>query len=208
MRVCDELRLVHITNPKTGGTSIRQAMAKAGSMRSTYRVTAAMPSYFTVMFVRNPFDRLVSCYADKYNWGQNPNWIRTKYLMLAKIYGLAQDNSFEQFARKIGRIPDRLSDRHFKSQHWIYRQNLRRSGKIDFIGRFESFAEDIEALRQRVPLAPVGHINRSQHDDWRTYYTEDLADFVYERYQVDFDTWYPEAYGDLISYLRNTTPPS
>ena len=80
--VFDERRIVYISIPKVACTSIKLAIeggneqittSDEGVMsvhrklasRCTYSLNSRIADYTIFAFVRNPFDRLVSCYEDK-----------------------------------------------------------------------------------------------------------------------------------------------
>jgi hypothetical protein len=62
-------------------------------------------------------------------------------------------------------------------------------------------AHDFSRVLDHVHADPVLRIqsvlpfNASDHDDWRAYYTADLANMVYGAYEPDFDRFqYPRAF--------------
>jgi hypothetical protein len=73
--------------------------------------------------------------------------------------------------------------------------------KLDFVGKVESFQKDFvrvldhigasDALRRDATLP----VNESHCDDWRNYYTSELADRIYQAYECDFDfLGYPRSF--------------
>jgi len=71
-------------------------------------------SYFLFTFVRDPYDRILSCYINKF-LQYKERFIYEDYLMGY----LKENDSFEDFVRKVAVIPDTLSDEHFRSQYSI-----------------------------------------------------------------------------------------
>jgi len=79
--------------------------------------------YFKFAFVRNPFDRLVSFYADKV---RRPTQHKGRYyydtaynkLLARNLFdaAFAPDMAFPDFACLVARVPDWLADAQFKSQ--------------------------------------------------------------------------------------------
>jgi len=60
---------------------------------------------------------------------------------------------------------------------------------IDMACRYETLERDFERIRTRVgrPGVPLPHRNRSAHKPYQAYYTRELQDVVFERFQVDFE---------------------
>lgn len=103
------------------------------------------PGLFSFAFVRNPWDRLVSCYRDKVN-GEAMDFTgldreRGVAHCLARFDSIRAGMSFEEFVEAVAAIPDEEADEHFRSQH---RFVCDRNGAlaVDFLGRFESLEAD------------------------------------------------------------------
>ncbi len=203
-------KLIYLTLPKNACSSIKttffqQTFADNGTIHLTdeahvqhtttrlhkLRHTA---DYFKFSFVRNPFSRVYSCYLDK--------------LVKRRVYEyylggyLGNVETFDEFVLKISRIPMFLSEKHFMSQYFHIHQHHR--AQLDFIGRYEHLAQDFEAVKQRFQLKPLPRFNQSQNhpDEWMAHYTKQTAALVYEKYQQDFDAWYPSAYDELLASLK------
>ena len=59
---------------------------------------------------------------------------------------------------------------------------------VDFIGRFEHFERDFEKICRRIGIkANLPHINRTCHDDYRSYYSDALAQKVADRLAEDIE---------------------
>ena len=195
---------VFYTIPKTGNSSINFLFLKKNksleSFETYFDIHSAkrkyisknknlkMDSLFKFTIVRNPFDRLVSCYKNKV-LDEN----RFKFLFIKK------NTPFNKFCKIIFRIPDFLSDVHFMSQSYILANK-----KVDYTGRFENLKKDFEPIRKKFKLDTLPHINKSQNkkNEWRDFYTLQTANLIYKRYKKDFDLWYPNAYDELITYIK------
>ncbi len=150
--------------------------------------------YFKFTFVRNPFSRIVSCYQDKVK--------KHRYYYKYYLYGyLKVEDSFEEFIRKISKIPTSILEVHFNLQYSLIFEN----GKplVDYIGKFETLEENFEFILKRYNLEKLEHRNKSiyVYKKWQDYYTKKIAKMIYIKYRKDFDTWYPDAYGELMNYL-------
>ena len=109
---------------------------------------------FIFAFVRNPYERVYSCYKNKIedvrtNGGKN----------IFEKHGMSTDLSFEDFVRTIAAIPDQKSDRHFRSQAWFltWRGELLTS----FVGKLERIDEDWKVLQNKFGIEPPPRINVS-----------------------------------------------
>ncbi len=152
-------------------------------------------NYFKFAVVRNPFDRLYSCYKNKTASG----------IIGFDDYSLGfffrECKNFNDFVKKVTKLPNFLSDPHFQNQYPI----ICDKGKslVDCIVRFENLEKDFEKIRKKYDLEKLPHFNRSQDRkyEWRDHYTKELASLVHKKYKRDFDLWYPDAYNELNEYL-------
>ncbi len=212
-------RLVFINIPKTGTTSMRRVLAgkylqeapedPSLALRAWWVRKSAQPrllnrdDIFSFAVVRNPYQRLVSLYTPGYR-----PWYHIKsafYFLWDRLkYGLRQranyDRSFVRFATLVCSIKDEASDAHFKGQS----AQLLYDGKIvaTKILKFENLQDDFEPIRARYELSPLPKLNTSVgKKNYYDYYDEALAERVYQRYQRDFELWYPNARAELMAYL-------
>lgn len=170
----------------------------------TAKVDAA-GDYFVFTVVRNPLERLVSCYKDKIVQAKEKGkpspleWYLDGYLMRSK--------NFADFVGRVKWIPEKLHDSHFASQYNII-YNRRIGGKAvvsrvpDYIGRFERLNEDWQLIKERFDIGEIPHHNATSKDNWRDYYDVKTAKLVYKLYQKDIQTFgYEEDYHQLMTYL-------
>jgi hypothetical protein len=162
----------------------------------------SLRGYDTFAFIRNPFDRIVSCYRDKIFHNKFHHALYSDY-----FFDLPADMSFAEFVQRLSAIPDRLADRHFKSQA----SSLYENGKplANQIGRFENLREDWRKLALQYNFDPeLAHCNDSKTkagvlSDFRAYYDERLVELVYRRYKHDVELLgYRQAYEELLDYVR------
>jgi hypothetical protein len=72
---------------------------------------------------------------------------------------------------------------------------------LDLVGKVETFAHDFTQVLDHLDAPPILRaqaimpFNASNHDDWRGYYTAQLANTVYRAYEADFDGFrYPRTF--------------
>lgn len=152
--------------------------------------TSQYGDYFKFTFVRNPFDRLVSCFVNKLRepGRDSKNYRDGVHLALTRYGCFRAGMSFHEFALAIVDIPDDQADRHFESQHRFVTDD-EGTLLVDAVGRFERLAEDFDRffagrLGAQVELP---HLLRSSRGPFEGYYDDDLRNRVRERYAEDFE---------------------
>lgn len=149
--------------------------------------------YFKFAFVRNPWDRLVSCYRDKLvgdGLGLSlPNDVDVR---------LYRGMRFAEFVEGVHKIPDNKADPHFRSQHRVVCGPGRdRLILTDFVGRFENLQADFQTVAERIgaPELRLPHILRStgkKSRSYTAYYDGRSKQLVSQRYRKDINTFgYP-----------------
>ena len=200
MIISDKKQFIFVHIPKTAGSSIQSALSeyqiekprsKASRLlrhfnlpndyhqfRFTLHSTLTdaqrkMPSavfqqFKKVAFVRNPWDRMVSSYA-------------------YKIHGTAEkkrsrDDDFETFLH--------AEFKRKKIQQCEYLQNVDGEIDCDFIGRFETLADDYQRLGEildiKLPTLPTLNKSKSR-SDYRNYYNDNTKSLIQKHYQNDID---------------------
>tara|TARA_R110000824_G_scaffold93267_2_gene225703 strand:- start:1491 stop:1961 length:471 start_codon:yes stop_codon:yes gene_type:complete len=131
--------------------------------------------YFKFAFVRNPWDRFLSCYFYFKNYG-----IREGHdVSTGKIVN--QFSDFEDFACSFKDVRHLIKSSHLKSQTgWI-------DDRVDFIGRFESLQQDFNAVCDKIGIGPtkLSHKNKSEHKPYYEYYNSNTQSIVGEIYKED-----------------------
>ncbi len=211
----NEQHVAYLSNPKAACSSISASMLRREDIPDDYSVFVLRRPYcsedpvteegwFTFTFVRNPFVRLVSCYESKFHTDQKTNRRAMERRALDFDHYLRgylkRDQGFAEFVDQVVSIPWRLDNKHFCSQ---YHRIIGKDGKpmVDFIGKVEHLGEDYEPIREKYDFAPLKVYNKSEHGDWRDYYTTALAKKVYRKYKKDVQYFgYEQEYKDLLAY--------
>ena len=224
-------QVVYVSIPKAASTRIRATLAalNARHMRSrdpnrrrkhrgpygprsmtvgSFFELATSPKTLRFSFVRNPYARAVSCWADKFCDKPLVPGDRFVDFYLANRgevdvrlpAGRDQTLSFQQFVQFAAAMAHCRREIHVQTQDDI----LSMPGiRLDFIGKVEFFRTDFvrvldhigadDALR-RDAVVPL---NESHSDDWPHYYMPELADRIYRTYECDFDRFgYPRSIPD------------
>ena len=156
-------------------------------------------SYLLFAFVRNPFSKLVSFFEDEGKFVKN-----SKYAIRDLNYWLITDK-FEEFVYKVCSIPDIYSERHFVSQNiFLYDDEGRKL--FTYLGRFENLVEDYEHIKKSFNLLDLPHFQKrkvKKKEDYKNYYTVELAKLVYKRYKKDVHLLgYYQNYLELLKYCK------
>ena len=112
------------------------------------------PYLYTFGFVRNPWDRLVSCYRDKIcgEVGDFTGFSETGIAYcLSAFDAFTADMSFTQFVHAVAGIPDGEADDHFRSQH-LYLTDASGDIAVDFVGRFENLEPGFRTVTRTIGL--------------------------------------------------------
>lgn len=128
--------------------------------------------YFKFAFVRNPWDRILSCYQNK---------------VAAKTYPIFEEcynKDFDYFVRFIDRKDLSTADRHIKPQTLLIPVD-----DLDFIGRLETFSTDLPYVLGIIGAKDLNykHKNRSDHLHYSHYYTDETREIIARKYKDDIE---------------------
>jgi hypothetical protein len=141
-------------------------------------------------FVRNPWDRLVSCYSEKIREdGDSENFVDGISKVLVP-YGVFRGGmTFDAFVDATIAIPDEKADPHWRSQYTFLVDRFDRLA-MDFVGRFESFDDDVRRVADRLHsnIRPP-HLLASKRMSYPDYYTARTRHLVSRRYARDIATF-------------------
>jgi hypothetical protein len=232
-------RLIYIAVPKAASTRIRRTLAKIEGRfsrslkprrRTMYRgpygprnfpiglfyQVATAPDVMRFSFVRNPYARVVSCWADKFAGKPLIGGDRfiDAYLSVCQQIdpqlpiGAERTLSFPQFTVFTAATSKIRHDIHMQTQDDI----LSMPGiELNLIGKVENFDADFVPIldylnaSEDVRREASTPLNESHHDDWPSYYTPELADRIYRAYEPDFDRFgYVRAIGNPPAHRRPT----
>lgn len=191
-------KIIYLPVPKAANSSIKQTLLVFMGMDPEawapihdlnwrwikLKKAAERVGCFRFTVVRNPWDRLVSCWADKCIR-------RDPMLPDLKRFDFYRGMPFDDFACAVCEIPDDDANIHFVSQSRL----LVWRGEVvpEFVGRFERLDADWDRIRAiifdrtGVRLIDLPRITVSEHEPYQTYYSSELRDAVGRRYAEDVE---------------------
>ena len=208
--ICHEKKFIFVPVYKALYTSIREFLrSNFSEFRNAPPVTHGLNTradledpkfdgYFKFSIARSPWDRVVSCYRDKFDRPPVHDNYQFWHEPISTLLG-GVTVTFDEFVSFIARIPDSHADRHWLSQS----ANLFGGGGkqlVDYIGRFESLDSGLEEISKAIGIdLAVEHLNRSNtgnrrapividakvDDLIRQRYAEDISRFGYDYFKDD-----------------------
>ena len=168
---------------KTGGSSIEKALGLSFEHRTALEIKACIgdrrwAQRYSFAFVRNPWDKVVSHYhyrVSRQHRGLDGDPI--DFVTWVKLaYGQNDPRYYDQ-------------PKMFMPQmDWICDEN----GEvlIDFIGRFERLSEDFSMVcRQLGVSVELPHLKKSEHANYREYYTDVTREIVRQWFARDVEVF-------------------
>jgi len=131
----------------------------------------SMDGYYSFCFVRNPFDRIKSCWQNRV--------AEHRKISNSGLIGL----TFGDFLEKIVDIPDEEADQHFRSlTSFVYRD-----GKLitDFVGKVENINDDWSKVCKDIGILPFT-LKRLKVSRKFAQFNKRKLGFIKERYREDF----------------------
>ena len=210
----DQYRLIYYSVPKVACTTIKTCIAKLDNVETTglgvhnknpaiKRLTikasnaASYADYYRFSFVRNPWDRLFSCYKNKvydpprFFPKSNPYYNeKGEFKDFIRRYGNLKfkDMQFEDFVHFVTGLPDYRCDPHFLPQHYFFELK-----KLDFVGRFENFQSDMRTVLRRIaPDFDASEIisekkQSSSPGHYKDAYDDQTRKLVAQKYKQDIE---------------------
>ena len=132
--------------------------------------------YFKFSFVRNPWDRMLSCFRDK-----TKRVLGTPYEI--KLYSQFKNCSFVEFVEEVAKQGLDNFDEHLRPQSSCMPEN------IDFVGKLETFETDFKHVLQKLNIEPTDwppkRRNSTPHLHYPECYNNKTVDLVTELYKED-----------------------
>jgi hypothetical protein len=199
MQVSDSHKMLFVHVQKTGGSSldsmleshipdlrkVRRTPDRHAPLSRILKVEPELVHYWTFGFVRNPWDRMVSW------WSMIQQAKARDDERLTKLDRWKIMASYPDFEAFVMRGPE--DDPAFRRPQ--YKMLTTKSRRADFIGRQETYADDVRAVFARLglPVPDEGAIERRNvsHDrkPYRDLYTPHTRDRVAEVFKRDIEVF-------------------
>ena len=153
----------------------------AGEHQPLFQLNSLFPecaSYFKFAFVRSPWERMISSYFLKKR--QPHNFPGEQYADFDDyIHTVLAGPTWKKFP----------ADNIPQVAYLTPNGSLNMSLGVDFVGRFENLANDYDELQKRIGihLPPMPHINKTNHKDYKEYYTKESKELVKKCFAADVD---------------------
>ena len=130
-------------------------------------------AYFKFAFVRNPWDRLVSWYHMCTQRTAENNFSR---------YIKEHAPTFDDFVTKTTTgVAEKTT---YNQLDYVTDENG--DVMLDFVGRYETLNEGLSLVKARLNLSfELPHVNKSDHKNYREYYTDETREIVAQRFARD-----------------------
>lgn len=181
LTISDSHRFVWYRVAKVGSSTVFDVFERAGVTfvaKNPYWChypVSDYAGYTKFTFVRNPWDRLVSCWLDKvvkfnfYKFSEE-NWKKMKDF-----------KNFICYVEEIGVMT--CNDPHLRMQCTLIDLN-----HIDFIGRFETFEADYRKILDMLGIGEIEISNKNASKNrkhFREYYNDETRQLVAQIYKLD-----------------------
>jgi hypothetical protein len=190
-KVCADLLNVKPATPDSDINRRHYPSVKRNKIETKYK------DYFKFCFVRNPWDRIVSCYNSKIKQDKdiNDSFYTNGVARIFLRFGVFRAGmTFTEFVNAVKDISDKEAEVHFRSQH-TFITNKNGNIIVDYVGRFERINEDFSLIFNRIGQSNIklphlwGHHLDIMEDrkKYREYYTEEIQEIVRKRYSKDIE---------------------
>ena len=193
----------YISVPKTANTSIKFALLEAEQgtsifnktildqytihnfFRQKFMINKREKKYFNsstifIFSLREPAARFSSFYRDKII---GDGWPQEAYNRMAYLYGFHKKLDVLSCIKIISKIPDFMSEIHFRSQYSIIKKHLNRNS---YFIRFEHINEHWKILQNKISLPDLKFYNVNP-DRTKFNLDSNVLNLIKKRYYIDYN---------------------
>lgn len=155
---------------------LKKGVSDFSKVKQFGRYHKKFDDYFKFAFVRNPWDRIVSCYFHKV--------VTRKAKCFEKCFG----KDFTYFVNFIHRIDVASLD---TNAHVRLQTKLIPVNKLDFIGKINNFNHDFKHVCDVIGITydHVPHAHKTEHAHYTTYYTPRTKKIIAKKYKEDIEAF-------------------
>lgn len=187
--ISHDLKCVFIHIPKCAGTSVYKSL-KLDFLGSGHAIASKHfefldQGYFSFSFVRNPWDRIASCY--RYFKSMNPKdrWYKGNQ----KLADLSKQISFDEFVQRVPEFQKMMIREEGSVRSGIHFQPFSYflDKPVDYIGKMENINRDYIKICRKldIKIRPLKKINTTNASNYQELYIEETKDIVYNIYKED-----------------------
>lgn len=169
----EKYKAIYFRVPKVASTSFLITLRTIDNIE---QVENYDKSLFKFAFVRDPYDRLASCYRHIIQKGAMKN--------IQNHPKLHREMSFKEFIDVIREIKIEDMDIHFRPQYTFIPETP------DFLGKFENLQEDYLKVCEKIGIKNVPSLlfeNKTNKTIFKDYYDKEAEEKVFELYKKDFE---------------------
>jgi len=186
--ISHERKFLYIQTKKAGSATINNILTKHTDSKHCGVEDLNNNDYTKFCVVRNPWDRMLSCYLNKirdkdFNNDKFRNGIPKAFEQFNCFYA---NMTFQAFLEAVEKIDDYECDPHFRSQY-ISLGILDSTKIMDLIIRFENFKEDLIKVFNTLGVYnfDIPTINKTNHGHYSYHYSEETKRIVSEKFKKD-----------------------
>jgi len=165
---------------------------------------------FKFTFVRDPYSRFISSWNFVLNGFKNKNAI-IKNDKLDKESSLLDNlknyNDIKHFIDNKDNLTDIAYNHTFVTQyqHILNENDI---NNMDFIGKMENLEDDLQKVLNKIGINEIIHkkekkVNKTDHEPYKTYYNQEILDFVNTWFDEDFKNFNYTKYDTLNDFLQS-----
>jgi len=165
-----------------------RAYLKRKGILLTREELAECDTYWKFCLVRNPWDRIVSCWKQKVS---DTSTLRggdsTRVAESLAGHGVFYPGmSFQRFVHTVAEIPDEDANGHFRSQY-TFVTDEEGDLVVDFVGRMEAIETDLDHVFRTIGVSghAIPHLLASGGKAYVEYYNRETRELVAKRFARD-----------------------
>jgi len=150
---------------------------------------------FKFSFVRNPYERLYSCWWSKFGRHNSYDKLTCTYGVEQYISHGDEAMSFESFVKNVIANCDVSDDK--TNSHYASLVSLFPREELDFVGRVENLQQDFGVVCDKIgiPKQQLPHKNKHKHGHYTEYYDDETRGIVAQKYAKDIE-YFGYKFGD------------